>query len=107
MSWDIYIKVDVCPACGRGDDYLYDRNYTSNMWPMLQKAGWHFDLINDKSTKEAYPQLRELIGKLEAYPAEYRALNPPNGWGDYDSFVEMLKEFAANCLAEDGVVQIR
>lgn len=33
-----------------------------------------------------------IIRGLEADPERFRAMNPPNGWGDYDSFVKKLTE---------------
>lgn len=95
MSWDIYLKTDVCGHCGRAT-YIdnHDFNYTSNMWPMLQKAGFDWDDINGKTAAEALPLLRAVIGKMNDDPVGYRALNPANGWGDYDSFIRWLDKLA-------------
>ena len=47
---------------------------------------------------------RELIGVivkgLEADPDRFRAMNPANGWGDYHSLVETLREMRDT--AENG-----
>lgn len=34
--------------------------------------------------------LDHIIKGLEAEPDRFRAMNPENGWGDYDSFVKVL-----------------
>jgi hypothetical protein len=105
MSWDLHIKENACPTCGRGDE-VYDRNYTSNMGQMLRQANFDWDEINGKTTEEALPHLERLIKALESEPDAYRALNPPNGWGDYDSFLAMLIEFVGKCREYSGVVRI-
>lgn len=101
MSWDFYLteKHDVCPTCGRGKDELevYDRNYTSNMWRMLRVANFNWDMIEGKAGAEALPELTRLIQTMQSDPSTFRGLNPPNGWGDYDSFLEMLREFREAC----------
>lgn len=103
MSWDIYLRPaleNVCAHCGRGDsqgyDY-YDRNYTSNMWPMLRKAKFDWDAIQDKPVVEALPEISRLITELQSDPNGYRELNPPNGWGEYSSFLAMLCELEQAC----------
>ena len=36
-----------------------------------------------------------IVKGLELEPARFRAMNPENGWGDYDSFVARLREMRA------------
>lgn len=33
-----------------------------------------------------------IIRAMESDPEKYRALNPPNNWGDYDSFLKVLRD---------------
>lgn len=92
MSYDISLVVDV-----GGPDPLrvgdLDWNYTYNIQPMLALAGIPSLTDFDGKTAEAcIPQLTEAIRAMESYPPKYRALNPPNGWGDYDGFLPCLRE---------------
>lgn len=34
--------------------------------------------------------LHRIVGGMESDPERYRAMNPDNGWGDYESFLETL-----------------
>lgn len=34
---------------------------------------------------------------MEADPAAYRAMNPPNGWGDSDGALDVLRQFRDAC----------
>jgi hypothetical protein len=36
--------------------------------------------------------LHTIITGLESDPEQFRAMNPANGWGDYNTFLAMLKE---------------
>lgn len=105
MSWDFYILKDKCPTCGRAEE-LYWRNYTSNMYPMLARANFEWDEIEGKSTKEAATALDRVIEELASNPDVYRPLQPSNGWGQYDTFLEALKELRKNCLENDGIFHV-
>ncbi len=60
------------------------------------------------------PALRRFIGKragdpdvidallgavsvMEGEPEKFRALNPPNGWGDYEGAVDYMRRFCLAC----------
>ena len=85
-----------CPTCGHNpDEFPLDWNYTSNVAPMWRKAmpetnglaGMH-----DMKASAAADVLRRGIAAMEGDPGPYRAMNPENGWGDFDSQLERLKE---------------
>lgn len=100
MSWDagFYVTVD------NHDLMLCDWNYTHNTNKMIEEAtentknyskpnkGNWWDIIQSRNGS-AY--LHELLFALEANPTKYRAMNPRNGWGDYDSLLATLKAMAA------------
>ena len=106
MSWsaDIIIK--------HGDGYttiipVVD-GHTYNLTPMWRKAGAcqltrDFD---DRSCEDLAPVLAAALDHALAHPDEYRELNPANGWGDYEGFVEVLSRFAElTSLHPRGVVR--
>lgn len=39
--------------------------------------------------------LAVIIAGLEADPERFRAMNPSNGWGDYDTLLEILRQMRA------------
>jgi hypothetical protein len=99
MSWNFYmertpepderIRLDECEA-----------NYTYNVSPMFYDALACRDGIrglDGAKGKDAYPLLAEAIAKMEADPAKYRAMNPKNGWGDYDGALKLLRELKTWC----------
>jgi hypothetical protein len=51
-----------------------------------------WDRLNGKSGTEGAEYLSLIITGLEADPARYRAMNPDNGWGDYDGVLKVLRE---------------
>ena len=48
--------------------------------------------LDGLSGPEGAALLDRIIRSLEADPERFRAMNPENGWGDYDSFVKLLTE---------------
>lgn len=48
--------------------------------------------LDGLSGQEGRKLLDAIITGLEAEPERFRAMNPENGWGDYDSFLAVLRE---------------
>jgi hypothetical protein len=97
MSWDIWLEIDTGgPLLARlGEGY----NYTYNTNPMLRRAEIIKESCNEwigLSASEFCERLEAGIKKLEESPADYKTLNPKNGWGDYDSLLSLLREILAD-----------
>lgn len=92
MSLDIYLRAVRMTT-------LYSSNYTSNVIPMWHKAGVYEALYKSEGQKaeSVIPVLHAGIKDMEEKPDEYILLNPKNGWGDYHSALEFLKEFTRAC----------
>jgi len=107
MSYDLWLKNPApdgpCGHCGgtgkepASEDSGWsgsplDWNYTSNCARMWRKAGADLAEFDGKPAGECAMPLAAAITAMESEPDTYRALNPTNGWGDYDSLVEALKK---------------
>jgi hypothetical protein len=57
--------------------------------PLSGVTSW-FHNLDGRSGPEGAAILHKIITELQADPEKYRALNPANGWGDYDSFLAIL-----------------
>lgn len=84
MSWSIGfklngIKLENC-----------EWNYTHNCNNMMRDAGynWIYDL-HEKKVIDTIDNFEHMLANLKADPEKFRVMNPPNGWGDYDSLVEI------------------
>jgi len=84
MSYDIWLTGDPEPPL--------DWNYTSNCSQMWCAAGADLRKFHGKIASECEPILRSAIDNMIETPARYIAMNPPNGWGDYDSLLDALSE---------------
>lgn len=72
---------------------------------MLKEAGWVWP--DGRVWSETYldgvqaimvlAKARDVLDALLADPETYRALNPSNGWGDYDGLVEEWATFVEAC----------
>jgi hypothetical protein len=58
--------------------------------PVIGAAWW--DRLDDMTGTEGRDYLAAIIRGLEADPDRWRAMNPPNGWGSYDSLLGVLRE---------------
>jgi hypothetical protein len=60
---------------------------------MMQQAGydWVYSLSGQKVI-DTLPKFRSMLENLKADPDTYRAMNPSNGWGDYDRLVALLDQ---------------
>lgn len=95
MSYDISIVVKGDEAKRLHDVELKDWNYTYNIRPMTKKAGLSsLRELDGLELPEALEKLEGVIKEMESDPVGYRALNPLNGWGDYDSFLKLLNDIA-------------
>jgi hypothetical protein len=49
-------------------------------------------LLDGKSGPEGAHLLFDIVAGLERDPDRFRDMNPPNGWGDYDSLLDVLRD---------------
>lgn len=98
MSYDVYLEPftsDDPTAPG------WLGNMTSNVAPMWQLAlnGVPLKAFHRAPCVEAAGPLAAAVRRMEADPDTYRALNPPNGWGNYDGALRYLRTLAEACAA--------
>jgi hypothetical protein len=94
MSLDLYLN------CGHCGSEVASFNYTYNVAKMWYAVTDDEQMvqIEGMAAYEAAPKIQKAIEKLKADPETFRKMNPPNGWGDYDRFVEWLEEIRQACL---------
>ncbi len=107
MSYDISLKIKT------GDNYVdvVDcGNYTYNCSKMFQEANelkLSLSDLNNGCSGEVIPVLEEVISNMRKDKEKYEAMNPPNGWGDYECFLKFLEnilgEFKKNDLCRLSV----
>lgn len=89
MSWNFGLKMDT----GAGEFfYGFDVNHTSNCNPMLGDVGIIWDELDGKQAKEARAIIAAGLEKLQNDPVKYEAMNPPNGWGSYETLCKVIQE---------------
>ena len=103
MSWGIEIETP------DGDVVEIVEGHTYNLTPMWRLAGviesFTAELDGIRSDALADRAARGLM-RAVAQPVEFKALNPPNGWGDFDGFVKILTRTAILCAENrEGVIR--
>jgi hypothetical protein len=78
-------------------------NMTSNVAPMWRLAGADLAELNGKPAIEVQMVLASAIHNMLNEPNKYKALNPENGWGDYENCVRYLVNLALMCTNVDSL----
>ncbi|AKU15776.1 hypothetical protein [Luteipulveratus mongoliensis] len=100
MSADVWILRDACPHCGRGNESTDDElNVTYNLSKMLREAGFlGWREIKGKPAREVGEHILGVLNHMATEPDKWRAMNPANGWGDYDQCLQgRMRAWAERC----------
>jgi hypothetical protein len=102
VSYDIslYITVD---TGGAEPHKFYPAdigNYTGNVSGMWTEAlGYCLADLEDKTAGDYIDDLNRAVADMEANPAKYEAMNPANGWGNYNGALDYLRRLRDACTA--------
>ena len=96
MGYSIYLEIDTgagnMAQCGEIGGMTY------NVSPMYVKAvGNTLSSFNGMDASESIPALVAGVAAMESDPEAYRAMNPPNGWGDYEVALDYLRKLLKAC----------
>jgi hypothetical protein len=102
MSYSIHLYMNVDTG---GPEPTYVElaeigGYTSNVAPMWTDAlGRRLADLKEKNASEALAALQRAVAAMEADTGKYEAMNPPNGWGDYEGALDYLRRLMDACAA--------
>lgn len=105
MSLDVYLTKTVTAD-------VYEANITHNLGKMANEAGiykylWRPEECGVIKAHHLITPLTEGLNLLILNPERFKALNPENGWGDYDGLVLFVKSYIKACqLDPDAFVRI-
>jgi len=98
MSYDFNMKIDT----GSGKMfYLYeDINYTYNVSAMYRKAFQDdegINILHRMKGIDCIPLIESAINSMQIDADNYRLMNPPNGWGNYEGALNVLVKILEWC----------
>lgn len=80
---------------GPAEELAGSWEYTWNTNPMIAAAvlqkTFSMSVLHGLTGHQAAYWLSVVISGLESNPARFRAMNPVNGWGDYDGLLKTLR----------------
>lgn len=78
---------------------IYWRNITHNLGKMWREAGIYDDLYNSDGKKagDIVESLKLGYKKMLNNPDKYKALEPDNGWGNYQNALDFLDSVIKHC----------
>lgn len=100
MSYDIDIEhqsIKVAREAGGLETEI--GNYTYNCGSMFREAsgGKGLSDLNGMNCKQAGYIVDFVLDNFAKDPEKYRAMNPENGWGNFDSFREYIQKLGDAC----------
>jgi len=105
VSYDIYLEIDTgrtsIDTNGQAvpdPTTIWQGNCTSNVAPMWRHAGADLAALHRVSAPVAAEALAPAIRRMEEDPATYLAMNPANGWGNYNGCLQFLRDLHAACV---------
>ena len=114
MSWDAALRDDrghvegewnYTHNCNRMANLALDASYEQMtvgrevLMPPPEHRSW-WKQLDGLSGAAGAELLGRIVTAMEAEPERYRALNPDNGWGDFDSFLTVLREMHKSSCVE-------
>jgi hypothetical protein len=92
------VPITAAPVQGRAFDY----NITHNLGKMADEAGvyqhlWCPEEIGITKAAELIEPLEAGLKLLIAEPDRFKALNPSNGWGNYEGLVAFVAAYLKAC----------
>jgi hypothetical protein len=100
MSYNIYLTIS---TGGTEEAEVAEvGNMTSNVSPMWRKAlGFPLGDLHGRKAGECIADLERAVAAINDPAAleEYRAMNPPNGWGSHEGAANYLGLLLAACRA--------
>jgi hypothetical protein len=81
---------------------VWEGHITHNLGHMAEEAGiynalWRPDECGITRGRDLIEPLRVGLARLEAEPERFRAFNPENGWGSYETLVKFVRQTIAAC----------
>lgn len=100
MGLSLYLEHEKCPTCGHAEerdsfDYTYN---VSPMWRQIYPDDEGMVFIDGMTGKEAFEKLIHALDYMKQHKEELEALNPSNGWGSYEGFMEFIRELIHACI---------
>lgn len=95
MSWDVWLEAEVD---GTAVTLIDSVNYTHNCNRMIREAGfaeWPKGLDGMNCLTFIQKLDAALVAMIGDRP-KFRAMDPDNGWGDFDSLFRVLNEISAS-----------
>jgi len=83
---------------------VYHGNITHNLGKMAREAGiyqalWRPEEVGIITGSELIELLIAGLQQLRSDPERFKSMNPPNGWGSYQSLLEFTGEYLMACMA--------
>lgn len=91
---------------------VYEDNITHNLGAMAEAAELYYPLwrpeeISITTAYQLVPVLKAGLERLKKDPEKFKALNPSNGWGDYDGLVNFVEEYLDSCKDNpDAIIHV-
>ena len=97
MGWDVYLEADLGSggAVQVGD---LDAHYTYNVSPMFSAViGTGLNELDGIRASEMAEKCVAILDAFNRDPAKFKAMNPSNGWGDFEGARKFIQTILNAC----------
>ena len=82
---------------------VFNSRITANLYPMAKEAGlgdclWDHYKMGITRPRDLVKHLEKGLQVLLEDPKRFKALNPENGWGTYETLVRFVTEYLKACV---------
>lgn len=111
-EWDKRFPGREPVMCTTEDSEVYEANITHNLSTMAEAAGiyeclWSPGHAGVTKASQLIGPLTDGLMRLQIDPERFEAMNPKNGWGDYDGLVRFVADYLEACKAyPDATVRV-
>ena len=108
MSAEVWVSYPPCEHCGNPGSEGAAVSVTYNLSGMLHEAGFAgWAAVAQMSARDAGEHILRVLDGMREDPDRWRAMNPPNGWGDYDRSLQVaLRRWAEMASKESPAARV-
>ena len=108
MSAEVWVSYPPCDHCGSPGSEGAGVGITYNLSPMLHAAGFFgWRDVSRMSARDAGRHVLKVLDGMREEPERWRAMNPPNDWGNYDECLQgRLRRWAETASKESPAARV-
>lgn len=90
---------NVSPMYYSSLEFAYKQLHEEEYQPQSDESGFGLRQLDGMRCVDALPYLMVATAHMKLNPDKFKAMNPVNGWGSYESALEFLENLKQGCMS--------